>query len=104
MLDLREGFQECTAIIVIADQKAKRHRRLLQLRTQEAVRARIAQLDEVAGDHDALSVRVKRFDLFEAAPQALQGIDALRPIPAWLDEVEIGKPDQAYFTPMPLSR
>ena len=85
VLDLREGCQQGIAIIVIADQDASRRRHLLQLRPQETVGARIPQLDEVAGDDDALRIRVKRFDLFEAGPQARQGIDALRPIPAWLE-------------------
>jgi hypothetical protein len=79
---------------VIADQEAKGRRHLFQFRTQDAVGARIVQLDEVARDHDALRVRMKRFHLVEAVPQARQGIDALRPIPAWLDKVQIGQPDQ----------
>ena len=79
---------------MIADQEARWRRHLVQLRPQEAVGTWIPQVGEIAGDHDALGVRVQCFDLFEAAPQALQGIDALRPISAWLDEVEIGQPDQ----------
>ena len=68
VLNFGEGFQQGSAIIVIADQKAKRRRHLIQFCTQEAVGAWIPQLDEVARDHDALGVRVKRSDLFEAAP------------------------------------
>jgi hypothetical protein len=39
MPDLREGFPQRIAVVVIADQKAIRHRHLLQLRRQEPVGA-----------------------------------------------------------------
>lgn len=102
-VDLREGCHQGIAVIVVAHQEVVRHRHPLQFRTQDAVGTRIPQLDEVAGDHDALRVRMKHSDFVEADPQTCQWINALRPFPTGLDKVEIGQPNQFLHVPAPLT-